>query len=119
MHPEFDYGRMIEGSFANASAASPPAVYFAKLPSIIRPLPRKASIRVYLLKSVPFYTVTEITVTLIGTLTRVEKFAYLPAYSLQAEFKFAHSTAGFTAVLSVIGTARTTSTAGSRRDRDH
>jgi len=30
MHPESDYGRMIGGLFANASAASPPAVYFAK-----------------------------------------------------------------------------------------
>jgi len=35
MYPEFDYGRMIEGLFANASAASPPAVYFANSPSII------------------------------------------------------------------------------------
>jgi hypothetical protein len=32
--------------FANASAASPPAVYFAKTPPIIRPLPTKANIMV-------------------------------------------------------------------------
>ena len=35
MHPESDYGRRIGGCFANASAASPPAVYFAKQPPIL------------------------------------------------------------------------------------
>ena len=35
MHPESDYGQMIGGLFANASAASPPAVYFANSPPII------------------------------------------------------------------------------------
>jgi len=35
MHPESDYGWMIGVCFANASAASPPAVYFAKQPPII------------------------------------------------------------------------------------
>jgi hypothetical protein len=44
MHPESDYGRMIGGCFANASAASPPAVYFAKQPTIIHLLPTRMNV---------------------------------------------------------------------------
>ena len=44
MHPGSDYGRMIESCFANASAASPPAVYFAKQLPIIRLLPTRKNV---------------------------------------------------------------------------
>ena len=44
MHLESDYGRMIGGCFANASAASPPAVYFAKQLPTIRLLPTRTSV---------------------------------------------------------------------------
>ena len=44
MHSGSDYGRMIWGCFANASAASPPAVYFAKQPPIIRLLPTRTNV---------------------------------------------------------------------------
>ena len=44
MHPEFDYDQMIGDFFANASAASPPAVYFAKTSPVIRPLAKLPAI---------------------------------------------------------------------------
>jgi hypothetical protein len=44
MHPESDYGPMVGELFANASAASPPAVYFANSPPIIRLLPTRTNV---------------------------------------------------------------------------
>ncbi len=44
MHLESDYGRMIGGCFANASAASPPAVYFANSPPISHLLSTRTNI---------------------------------------------------------------------------